>query len=261
MKSFLLILIAWLFATSSGWASSDLDELLNSQRKGDPGAFISSGFYDWRSVSKYRRHPGLHYGYDIAMLSGTPVRATWPGVVVAVTPWFGDEFGITVRGSEGLEVTYGHVLPLVTPGERVEAGRILGRVAVDHVDVKVRDTEGRFLDIARGDRLIVQTASAPAILPVDKSSINDLLVQLHQERQRYQVGLASRNSVLKLEQKLATLGEPLPAQLAPAVQSSGGRRVTDQLVLNSSFTIGSQQPHTNHLGSGSASPVSTYHDR
>lgn len=119
--------------------------LLQLQQMGDPGAYVSSGFHDWRGVSKYRSVSGIHAGYDIAMLAGSPVRAAWPGTVVAVTPWYGSEYGVTVQ-SAGFSVTYGHLSPGVAVGDPVEVGTVLGTVVVDHVDVKMRSASGEYVD-------------------------------------------------------------------------------------------------------------------
>lgn len=134
--------------------------LLLLQQVGDPGAYVSSGFHDWRGVSQYRSVPGIHAGYDIAMLAGSPVRAAWPGTVVAVTPWYGSEYGVTVQ-SAGFSVTYGHISPGVAVGDPVEVGTVLGTVVVDHVDVKMRAASGDYVDFGAGS-----VAVAPP-LPVE----------------------------------------------------------------------------------------------
>lgn len=143
----LRLLLLWLFL--SGICRADLDYLLQLQRQGDPGAYVSSGFDDWRTVSKYRRQAGLHFGYDIAMLAGSPVRAAWPGVVVDVVPWYGQEYGVRVRSPEGFEVTYGHLRPSLRVGQPVAEGEVVGTVVVDHVDVKMLGSDGLYVDFAR----------------------------------------------------------------------------------------------------------------
>lgn len=132
--------------------------LLQLQQMGDPGAYVSSGFHDWRGVSKYRSVPGIHAGYDIAMLAGSPVRAAWPGTVVAVTPWYGAEYGVTVQ-SAGFSVTYGHLSPGVAVGDPVEVGTVLGTVVVDHVDVKMRSAAGEYVDF--GSMSVAVAAPVP----------------------------------------------------------------------------------------------------
>lgn len=120
--------------------------LVSLQRSTYPYAEVTSGFYDWRTVSQYRRNPGLHLGYDIAMPAGTPVRAGWSGTVVSVAPWTGTEWGITVVSGSGMEVTYGHLSPTVHVGDGIAVGDVVGTVAYDHVDVKMRDGAGNYVD-------------------------------------------------------------------------------------------------------------------
>lgn len=127
-----------------------LEHLLEVERGCWGPAWVSSGFHDWRSVSRYRSRAGLHLGYDIAMPYGSPVAAAWPGRVVAVTPWTSTEFGVTVRSDQGWEVTYGHISPGVRPGQWVASGTVIGLIASDHVDVKMRDTDGSYVAFAEG---------------------------------------------------------------------------------------------------------------
>ena len=114
-----------------------------------PQASITARFNDWRTVSRYRSHAGLHLGYDIALPGGAAVPAAWGGRVVAVTPWWGPQYGITVD-SGGVETTYGHLAPLVTVGQIVLTGETVGRTVIDHVDVKMRDTRGAYVDFGDG---------------------------------------------------------------------------------------------------------------
>lgn len=127
-----------------------LAALLATQRRSWPQAWVSSTFYDWRTTSKYRRQAGLHLGYDIAMPHGSTVIAAWPGRVVSVAPWYGQEFGISVESADGTIATYGHVAPLVQVGDSVSSGDTLGTIASDHVDVKLRDPSGRYLAFGEG---------------------------------------------------------------------------------------------------------------
>ncbi len=122
-----------------------LNALVSTQQRSWPRAWVTSTFYDWRTTSKYRSQAGLHLGYDIAMPHGTAVLAAWPGRVVAVANWYGDEFGVTVEGHDGTTATYGHVSPVVGVGQRIGTGDIVGTIASDHVDVKLRDPSGRYL--------------------------------------------------------------------------------------------------------------------
>ncbi|MGI5844256.1 MAG: peptidoglycan DD-metalloendopeptidase family protein [Candidatus Xenobium sp.] len=132
-------------STSEGKVA-DITGLVALQRTLCPEAVLTSGFYDWRTVSRYRRNPGLHLGYDIAMPAGTPVRAGWPGTVVSVAPWTEGEWGLTVRSASGTEVTYGHIRPSLSAGDPVQVGTIVGTISIDHVDVKMRDSAGNYVD-------------------------------------------------------------------------------------------------------------------
>jgi len=127
-----------------------LGHLLSLQRRNWSQAWISSTFYDWRTVSKYRRNAGLHLGYDIALPYGTEVSNGWTGVVTAVIPWTSSEYGVPVATPDGTEITYGHISPLVSVGQAVVAGQTIGRIAADHVDVKMRDAQGRYLAFGEG---------------------------------------------------------------------------------------------------------------
>lgn len=127
-----------------------LGHLLALQRKNWSAAWVTSTFYDWRTVSKYRRNAGLHLGYDIALPFGTPVSVGWGGTVVAVVPWTSSEWGVTVRGADGTEVTYGHISPAVIHGQTLSTGDIIGRIASDHVDVKMRDSQGNYVPFGEG---------------------------------------------------------------------------------------------------------------
>ncbi|MCA9781772.1 MAG: peptidoglycan DD-metalloendopeptidase family protein, partial [Candidatus Eremiobacteraeota bacterium] len=139
-----------------------LGHLLALQRKNWGAAWISSTFYDWRTVSQYRRNAGLHLGYDIALPFGTPVSAGWGGTVVAVVPWTASEWGVTVRGPDGTEVTYGHISPSVVHGQQVNTGDTVGRIAADHVDVKMRDSQGNYVPFGEGT-VAIPVVAQPAV--------------------------------------------------------------------------------------------------
>lgn len=147
-----------------------LGHLLALQRRHWAPAFISGTFYEWRTLSQYRRQAGLHLGYDIALPYGSAVSAGWPGTVVAVVPWTDTEWGVTVRGSDGTEVTYGHISPSVSVGTTVASGDVVGRIASDHVDVKMRDRLGRYVPFGEGSE------GVPTAYPsVPKASRNSIL--------------------------------------------------------------------------------------
>jgi murein DD-endopeptidase MepM/ murein hydrolase activator NlpD len=77
----------------------------------------------------FLNRPALHAGLDFAAATGTEVHATAAGVVVAAG-WNGG-YGqmIEIRHGSGLSTRYGHLSAvLVTPGAKVAAGALIGRV-------------------------------------------------------------------------------------------------------------------------------------
>lgn len=87
---------------------------------------ISSG-YGYR-VSPWR---GMHTGVDIKASYGYPIRATAPGVV-SFSGWrSGYGRTVVVQHEYGFSTLYAHCSSLlVIKGEKVEAGKIVGRVGV-----------------------------------------------------------------------------------------------------------------------------------
>lgn len=120
------------------------------QQRFYPQAQVVSTYYDWRTTSIYRRNAGLHLGYDIAMPYGSPFAAGWAGTVVSIANWYGPQYGITVQMTNGYTVTYGHVSPRVSVGQVVQPGDVLGTIALDHVDVKMRDAAGNYVAFGEG---------------------------------------------------------------------------------------------------------------
>ena len=234
-------LIAFLLLLAAP-SQAELSRLLDFQQLGDSGAYISSGFHDWRTVSKYRRHAGLHYGYDIAMLAGSPVRAAWPGTVVAITPWYGAEYGVTVRDDKGYEATYGHISPWVKVGTRVSSGTLLGSVVVDHVDVKMRNSRGQFVDFAAlvWEEPSTERVSPPAEQVLELENLErrreELAKELAQKRFEYEAGLASLAQVTELEREWRELS-PKAKETSdarswrPDLQETPSRSTTDSLIL------------------------------
>lgn len=135
-------------------SAKDLADLVRIEQRHFPGAVVTAGFFDWRTTSVYRSHAGLHLGYDIAMPYGCPFAAGWAGTVTAVVPWYGEQHGITVVSPDGTSVTYGHVSPRVQVGQRVLPGDVLGTIALDHVDVKMRDASGNYFDFGGNGRVV-----------------------------------------------------------------------------------------------------------
>lgn len=148
-----------------------LGHLVALQRQHFPQAWVSSTFYDYRSVSVYRRNAGLHLGYDIAMPYGAAVSAGWDGVVTDIVPWTDTQYGVTVTDPSGISVTYGHVTPLVSVGQRVRTGDIIARILIDHVDVKMRDAYGQYVPFGEGSRANSMSAIASAAPVVDRKAL------------------------------------------------------------------------------------------
>jgi len=128
---------------------SPLTDYLNLLRKYFPLAEVTGRFQDWRTTSKYRRRAGLHNGYDIYLEKGTKIPVLWAGTVTDVINWYGEEYGVTVASPGGLYLTYGHVSPRVEPGQKVSRGDIIALCWSDHVDLKLRDSAGNFVDFAK----------------------------------------------------------------------------------------------------------------
>lgn len=129
--------------------SSDLDDYVAIAKKLDPYALITGWFWDWRGISVYRKTPGYHLGYDIAMPAETPVVAGWSGKVIAISPWASSEWGVTVLTQKGYSITYGHIKPKVSFDAWINPGDIIGLVAIDHVDIKIRDISGNPVDFGK----------------------------------------------------------------------------------------------------------------
>lgn len=144
---------------------TSLTDLVNLQRQSCSWACVTSTFYDYRSVSMYRRRAGLHLGYDIAMQAGTAARAGWPGTVVSIAPWADGEWGVTVASSNGVEVTYGHIVPVARLGQIINVGDTVGTIAVNHVDVKMRGADGAYIPFGEKDKQAVM-AGALQVQPV-----------------------------------------------------------------------------------------------
>ncbi|MFH1103397.1 MAG: M23 family metallopeptidase [Actinomycetota bacterium] len=75
---------------------------------------------------------GGHWGIDVGVAEGTPVRAAASGVVTFSGTVAGNQT-ITVHHGGGVRTSYSYLtLRRVAAGERVAAGAILGASGVDH---------------------------------------------------------------------------------------------------------------------------------
>ena len=94
------------------------------------GSAVTSGFAEHRSyfVDGVQISEAIHYGYDLASVSGAPIEAANAGVVLHAAPL--GIYGNCVILDHGLGLTslYGHLGELnVEPGDRVARGQSLGR--------------------------------------------------------------------------------------------------------------------------------------
>lgn len=173
-----------------------LVEALLRMRTSYPAAEITGRFADYRGLSMYRSHAGLHNGYDIGMPAGAAVPAVWAGTVVAITPWTSTQVGVSVQTGP-FEVTYGHLIPgSVRVGDFVRPGDVLGTVAVDHVDIKMRDGSGAYVDFGEG----------VGATPVDPADLAEERARLAlEDLQALKTRLASLNFELASLQREARL--------------------------------------------------------
>lgn len=157
------LLLFLLTLCSVATAETRLDQLLRWQRQTYSGAVVTSGFYEARGLSRYRSRPGLHAGYDIAMPAGSGARAAWPATVRSIIPWAEGEWGVEVAHEDGTTATYGHILPKVEVGQKLEPGQVVGLIARDHLDVKMRDLQGSLFDYGSGSCAPQQAYRAPLL--------------------------------------------------------------------------------------------------
>lgn len=174
---FVLLGTASVQAVRNDAAAPDLRTYLQVQRLICPCAVVTGSFYDWRTLSRYRSHAGLHLGYDVAMPAGTAAVAGWPGQIVAVTLWSGNEYGITLMSPSGYEVTYGHLRPSVRVGAVLNVGDTLGTVVIDHVDIKMRSPDGAYFDFGHN----VPGSAIGAFIPAPEFSLQQRLVAKYGE--------------------------------------------------------------------------------
>ena len=70
-----------------------------------------------------------HGGIDVAVYTGTPIKATRSGTVIAPTGWYmGYGYAVIIQHDSGYVSLYGHLSKiLVKKGQRVEQGEIIAR--------------------------------------------------------------------------------------------------------------------------------------
>ena len=143
-----------------------LADFLQRVRGVAPYARVTSTFYEPR--------PGrYHNGYDVGLDAGTAVPCGWAGRVTRITPWYGCETGITVMVN-GVEVTYGHLVPAVKLGDTLAVGDVVGHVCYNHVDVKMF-ARNEYIDYAVRNPFL-----EPALTELDVCASATLDVQMGQ---------------------------------------------------------------------------------
>jgi murein DD-endopeptidase MepM/ murein hydrolase activator NlpD len=114
---------------------------------------VNSGF--GARLSPWTREPEFHAGIDLAASSGTPVKASAPGVVrfAGVADGYGKS--VILDHGAGVESRYGHLQTVgVARGQRVEIGQPIGlsgnsgRSTAPHLHYEVR-VDGRPVDPRR----------------------------------------------------------------------------------------------------------------
>ena len=102
---------------------------------------------------------GGHWGIDLAVPEGTPVRSIAPGVVT----FSGEVAGrpsVTVAHGGGLRSSYSYLSTRsVTVGQAVAAGTVLGTSGIDH------GTPALHLSLRLGDRYLDPARACGALTP------------------------------------------------------------------------------------------------
>lgn len=183
---------------------SDIEEYLKRIQRIDPYAVITGWFDDWRDVSIYRSHAGYHLGYDIGLLKGFAVPSGWSGTIVDIVPWASNEWGIYLETKEGYIISFGHLVPTVRIGAKIDPGMTVGTVSVNHVDIKVRDRQGRYIDIGKTSGLLAIDPNVMFYL--DKSNYSVTKIDMSK------VIKAKQSEIAKLKESYAILSDYLEAE-------------------------------------------------
>jgi murein DD-endopeptidase MepM/ murein hydrolase activator NlpD len=121
---------------------SEAERYKNIMKLNYSDTVITGRFHDWRDVSKYRSVAGYHNGYDYAAPEGTAITAGWEGTVSDIAYWGYGEYAVQITGYVNCNkqmVQYGHLNNIkVNKGEKIKTGQIIGYIAVDHLDLKMK---------------------------------------------------------------------------------------------------------------------------
>lgn len=145
---------------------------------------ISSGFsYSRLHPVTGKRQP--HYGVDYAAPPGTPVLASAAGRVVFAGWSGGSGKMVKIRHPNGYYTYYLHLSKiLVRAGQSVAQGQVIGRVGSTglatgpHLDYRIQDPRGRFLNPKKYVALPSEEGVAPALRPVFEAERDRLLERL-----------------------------------------------------------------------------------
>lgn len=118
------------------------------QRQSYPGATITDTFSSPRSRTT---GPGIHSGDDIGMPRGSRALAAFPGKVENIVPipeGDGGGMGVWIRMANGWLAKYTHLTGLVVRvGDEIKRSQALGNIYRDHLDFKLQDANGKYLNI------------------------------------------------------------------------------------------------------------------
>ena len=262
------VLLATLLAPATAAPlRSDMAVYFERLRAMYPEAEVTGRFNDWRSVSMYRSHAGLHLGYDIALNAGRAVPAGWPGRVNRIIPWTSTEYGVEVQLTNGYYVTYGHITPAVSEGQGVSPGMTVGRVCRDHVDIKVRNASGGYFDFglsygvldggswnASAGLLPPPPYEGGAYRPTVGAGPESLLESYREARRREEMARAERDQILELVTLLSGFidqeSKGLPeaeAQMLSYYRAADQNRISEAQAEAHSLQVKSRRAKINRL--------------
>lgn len=83
----------------------------------------------------YKRKYDIHTGVDLYCQDGDEVFCIEPGVIIDIckftgfeeSPWWEDTYAVTIKGDSGY-ILYGEITPIISIGQKIEEGDLIGRV-------------------------------------------------------------------------------------------------------------------------------------